>query len=59
MRSVWKKVDSLSWDQDEGRSVTERLYHEGLIPVAPIDPEPVHNEHAYWIRCKIRPGRGE
>lgn len=58
MSEVWKKVNSLSWDQDEGKGEIERLKREGLIPVDPIEPEPVLNENAYWIRCHIQSGRG-
>ena len=54
MKEVWKKVDSLLWDEDDGQSVIAQLKQEGLIPVQPIDPEPVHNEQAYLILCEIQ-----
>ena len=57
MSEVWKKVDSLAWDQDEGKTEIARLKREGLIPVHPIEPEPVLNEHAYLILCEIRDGK--
>lgn len=57
MSEVWKKVDSLLWDQDGGKTEIERLTREGFIPVQPIEPELVLNERSYLILCEIRNGK--